>query len=147
LRTSGSWEADISAGAAIVNGPGNQLSWLGLANCTSLPGGRQQVCFRSGSVEGCDGRGHYGADVKRTTRRKITVETERLLVVSSRQEAAAWCEQCGTEMKMVDPRAAAAISGLSARAIFRRVESGQLHFTETADGALLICLNSLMKQT
>jgi hypothetical protein len=87
------------------------------------------------------------ADVKRTTRRKITVETERLLVISSHREAAAWCEQCGARAKMVDPQEAAAIAGLSARTIFRQVESGQLHFTETAAGALLICLKSLMNQT
>lgn len=75
------------------------------------------------------------------------METEQLLVISSHREAAAgWCKQCGAEMKMVDPHGAAAISGLSARTIFRRIESGQLHFTETADGTLLICLNSLIEQ-
>lgn len=85
--------------------------------------------------------------MKRTTKRKITVETERLLVISSHREIAAWCAQCERQVKMVELREAAAISGLSARSAFRLVESGQLHFTETTDGALLICVNSLIKQT
>lgn len=81
------------------------------------------------------------------TRRKITIETERLLVISRKKGAEAWCERCKAPRKMLEPRDAAAISGLSARAVFRRVESGQLHFTETPDGALLICLDSLLEQT
>lgn len=80
------------------------------------------------------------------TRRKITIETERLLVISRKKGAEAWCEGCKAQRKMVEPRDAAAISGLSARAIFRRVEADQLHFTETPDGALLICLDSLLEQ-
>lgn len=35
--------------------------------------------------------------------------------------------------------------GVSERAICRRIEAGSLHFTETADGRVLICLNSLLK--
>lgn len=31
----------------------------------------------------------------------------------------------------------------TSRAIYRRVEANQLHFTETPEGALLVCLNSL----
>jgi hypothetical protein len=38
---------------------------------------------------------------------------------------------------------AAELLQTTARAIFRRVESGELHFTETARGALRICLGSL----
>jgi hypothetical protein len=86
--------------------------------------------------------------VKRTTRRKITVETERLLVISSQPGAGvAWCERCKAETRMLDVPEAVAVSGLSARTIFRRVESGQLHFTETPEGTLLVCLNSLMERT
>jgi hypothetical protein len=31
------------------------------------------------------------------------------------------------------------------RAIYRRVEAGELHFTETPEGQLLICLNSILR--
>jgi hypothetical protein len=47
---------------------------------------------------------------------------------------------------MVGPEEAAAFAGLSQRAIFRLIESSQLHFTETPDGALLICVNSLLEK-
>jgi len=83
-------------------------------------------------------------DVKRT--RKITVETERLLVISQQKATVSWCEGCQEHTRMLGPREAAAISGQSERTIFRRVEVRQLHFTETPDGALLICLKSLLEQ-
>ena len=44
---------------------------------------------------------------------------------------------------MVTPDEAAALTETSARAIFRRVESGELHFVETDKGALLVCRNLL----
>jgi len=44
---------------------------------------------------------------------------------------------------MLGPEEAAAFARLSQRAIFRLIESNQLHFTETPDGILLICVNSL----
>ncbi|HXG63630.1 MAG TPA: hypothetical protein VNO70_00895 [Blastocatellia bacterium] len=40
---------------------------------------------------------------------------------------------------------AIALSGASSREIHRRVEAGEIHFTETAEGFLLICLPSLLK--
>jgi hypothetical protein len=48
---------------------------------------------------------------------------------------------------MVGPEEAAAFAGLSQRAIFHMIESSQLHFTETPDGGLLICVNSLLGRT
>lgn len=46
---------------------------------------------------------------------------------------------------MVTPNEAALITGKDARAIFREVESGQIHFIESANGALLICKQSLAR--
>lgn len=83
-------------------------------------------------------------DVKRT--RKISVETERLLVISQQKATVSWCEICKQHTRMLGPREAAAISGQSERAIFHRIEARELHFTETPDGALLICLKSLLEQ-
>lgn len=44
---------------------------------------------------------------------------------------------------MVTAERAAALSGLSTRAIYRKIESRQIHFIETADGRLWVCGNSL----
>jgi hypothetical protein len=38
---------------------------------------------------------------------------------------------------------AAMVSRSSSRAIYQRVEANQLHFTETPEGRLLVCLTSL----
>ena len=79
---------------------------------------------------------------KKTTR--ITVKTERVWVISRRQPAASgWCPDCATEVTLVTAQAAAARAGLGLRALCRLVEEGRLHFTETADQSLWICLNSL----
>jgi hypothetical protein len=74
----------------------------------------------------------------------ITVEKERLLVISQNNEQS-WCEQCQATVKRIGPSQAAAIKGVSHRTIFQHIESGQLHFVESG-GVLLICLEALLKQ-
>jgi hypothetical protein len=44
---------------------------------------------------------------------------------------------------MVTPEQAAAIVGSSVRAVNQSVEAGRVHFLETPDGGLLVCVNSL----
>ena len=46
---------------------------------------------------------------------------------------------------MVTPEEAALLAGLAARTIYRRVEGGSVHFTESADGTLLICADSIVE--
>jgi hypothetical protein len=84
--------------------------------------------------------------MKRTRRKRVTVETERLLVISHHNGVHGWCEGCSSQVKMVGPEEAAAVTGLSQRTIFRLIESQQLHFIETPDGGLLICVNSLLEK-
>ncbi|HYY95323.1 MAG TPA: hypothetical protein VE713_12460 [Pyrinomonadaceae bacterium] len=80
-------------------------------------------------------------------RTSIVVETERLLVVRSRRaRAQGWCEACGATVRMVGLEEAAIVSGRSQREIVRRVESGLLHFNESARGVLHICLDSLLAE-
>jgi hypothetical protein len=78
---------------------------------------------------------------------KITVERERLLVVSRRQEVESWCEDCSARVRMLRPEEAAAVAAVSDRTIFRQIESHRLHFTENSHGAILICINSLLRKT
>ena len=44
---------------------------------------------------------------------------------------------------MLTAEGAAGAAGVSTRTIYRWVESGKIHFTETAEGRVLICLDSL----
>ena len=77
-------------------------------------------------------------------RTEITIETHRVFVVRTRTGLpAAWCRECEDLVEMFTPEAAATLAGLSSRAVYRLVETESVHFTETHDGALLICLKSL----
>jgi hypothetical protein len=82
-----------------------------------------------------------------TRRMRITFERERLLVVSHQKEVESWCEECNARVRMVRPAEAAAVAAVGDRTIFRQIESHRLHFTETSQGAVLICLNSLLQKT
>jgi hypothetical protein len=74
----------------------------------------------------------------------ITFEShERTTIHRAAESLIAWCDQCGAEVLMVTPNQAANIAGTDARVIFRRLESGQIHFIEGANGALLICKQSV----
>lgn len=88
----------------------------------------------------------YSRKVPSVTKRRIeiTVETERLLLTRGRRVSlTAWCAGCGRRVLMIMPEEAARLTRLSARAVYRLVEEGRLHFTETADETLLICSDSL----
>ena len=75
---------------------------------------------------------------------EIIVEQHRFLSVSTRRiSAVAWCATCGQKVQMVTAEDAARIANVTARTIYRRTETGQLHFIESQEGLLLICTRSL----
>lgn len=55
-----------------------------------------------------------------------------------------WCRQCGHDTRLLPPEDAAILTGVSPREIYRRLEVGQVHFTESNVGRLLICLSSVV---
>lgn len=76
---------------------------------------------------------------------EFTLETEEVMVIRKRgKPLVAWCGECNRQARMVTVDEAAAVAGASWREIFRRVEAGRLHFTETPERGLRICLNSLL---
>lgn len=54
-----------------------------------------------------------------------------------------WCTRCERDTLMIAPEAAAAITEIGARAIYRLIELGQLHFVETTERTVRICAQSL----
>jgi len=80
-------------------------------------------------------------------KKKTTIVTfesrERMTIRRSAFRMVAWCERCGADVQMVTPNEAGALFGADARAIFRGVESGEIHSIETTEGALMICVTSL----
>lgn len=81
-------------------------------------------------------------------RRTITVEIDRVVLISKRKSSPrSWCAACAAETRMVSADQAAAVARVSSRMIYRMVEDDRLHFTETPEGRLFICLNSLSRKT
>ena len=74
---------------------------------------------------------------------RITIQTERLLVMSHSRSLYGLCAGCGDEVRMVTIDQAATLARLSSREIYREVEAGMLHFIETTEGSVLVCFNSL----
>jgi hypothetical protein len=82
---------------------------------------------------------------KRTAR--VTIETERLLVISrSKQSIEDWCDVCATNSRFVPIDTAAAVAAVSQRMIFRWAEADEIHLIETADGKAMFCLNSIVRR-
>jgi hypothetical protein len=82
--------------------------------------------------------------MKRKT--KITIETERHLSISrSNLGVVSRCDQCREDVRMLRPEVAATMADVSVRTIYRWVEAEKVHYKETPDGLLLICLNSLVR--
>ncbi len=83
-----------------------------------------------------------------TMAKTITIETHRQIWIRSRRKTCVvWCAACGIVTLMLPPEQAAIKSGATQREIFRQIESGELHFIEAIEGALLVCSNSLDNKT
>jgi hypothetical protein len=79
---------------------------------------------------------------RRTTR--ITVTTEEVWALRRPTLIAeGWCEKCAADVRMAPAEKVAGMLGISARAIYRSVENERLHYRETPDGRLFICLPSI----
>ena len=53
------------------------------------------------------------------------------------------CAECGSEVYWLTPDQFAALTGLSVREVFRRLEANAFHFVETVAYGLRICPGSL----
>ena len=74
---------------------------------------------------------------------EIAVETEETLTVRIAKTNGPRCAACATGVSMVRPETAARVTGFRPREIYRRVEAGTVHFQESADGTVFVCLDSL----
>jgi len=77
---------------------------------------------------------------------KITIETYSLLVLRGRSSLRAWCPQCAAEGEIIPLEGVGVISNLSPVEVEAWLESESIHRSQAADGAPLICLNSLLKR-
>jgi hypothetical protein len=86
----------------------------------------------------------YNSDMPNRRRITIAVETDRVVRLHpSAAPVRAWCPGCDADAPMASPETAALLAGVGTRAIYRGVERATLHFAETADGLVRVCLRSL----
>jgi hypothetical protein len=77
-------------------------------------------------------------------RLEIRLERDELSVIRRPVNGAlTWCGECEERVQMITPDEAVAVARRSAREIYRWVEAGRVHFLETPQGLLSICLRSL----
>jgi hypothetical protein len=79
-------------------------------------------------------------------RTRITMETDSLLVLRGRRSLWLWCPQCGVEAEMIPLNGVGVVSNLAPPEVQAWMDSSHLHHTIAADGAPLICLNSMLKR-
>ena len=82
--------------------------------------------------------------MKTSKKTEIVVERDQIIVVRKQPGPMQACGSCGAGSPMLAVDEAASIAGVSARAIYRQIEEGRLHFLETDTGGLLICLTSVL---
>jgi hypothetical protein len=82
--------------------------------------------------------------MRRIRKRRTTVETQEVITLhTSRTGMELRCPECSRVVRMLAPEEAAALSGVSLRTLFRRIESGDLHFAQSAEGQVYVCERSI----
>lgn len=95
------------------------------------------------------GRQKTFKDTAMQKRTEITIETERLLVISQRQgRVGLWCSRCAGILPMLPVAVASRIVRVTPLEIFRLFEAGRIHFGLSQHGRLFVCPNSpALRQT
>lgn len=83
---------------------------------------------------------------QRRTRTVTTIETHEVWVLRrpTPETPDILCAACVGETRMLAPQEAARRAGVSQRTVYRWVEDGRIHFAETTDGGLFVCLAPLL---
>jgi hypothetical protein len=81
--------------------------------------------------------------MKKVRRTTLTIQTERLVVMSPRHCLYGLCAACGDEVRLITVEQASLLARVNSRKIYLLVEAGELHFIETIEWGLLVCFKSL----
>lgn len=86
--------------------------------------------------------------MKRKRRMEIMVEQHQLLVIHSPviESGTLECAICPTQSPMIIAEDAATLLSMTRREVYRAIETGNVHFIETAEGILFVCIESLFSQ-
>ena len=85
--------------------------------------------------------------MKTKNRTEISFETHEVTIIrfNLNQTVVRFCAACGANVRYLPVSRAAGVLRISERQVYRLIENGQIHSTETETGALLVCRNSLVK--
>ena len=84
--------------------------------------------------------------MKRVRTTEVIIERDEVFVVRRPPaRAAVRCEACGGA-ELVSPETAAVLGRTTTRTLYRLVEAGLVHFAETPEGLLFVCLRSLRQE-
>ncbi len=76
------------------------------------------------------------------TRVSIRTECDEVLIIKTIcSKTRSWCAEC--QAWMLPAEQAAIVTNITARLVYKLLESGHVHFAEKTSGSLLICLSSL----
>jgi hypothetical protein len=81
--------------------------------------------------------------MRKIRRTIVSVEIEQVLLAKISGPPRLHCLACGEPVSMLTPEQSGVLAGLGLRAIFRLIEAGELHATESPTGTPLVCANSL----
>jgi Mor family transcriptional regulator len=96
----------------------------------------------TGEHNDCGREGDGMKKVKRTIRIEVETETSVFISLSqNRQKSSTWCTWCNATVEIVS----VAKRGLSEAALCQQLEAAHVHFENSPDGQVFICLNSAAK--
>ena len=78
-------------------------------------------------------------------RTRITIETERTLIIRRTRSPRAWCADCQSDVHFVQLREAHQLLPENWQELSVRQSTNKLHLAEQKDGSILICLDSLLR--
>ena len=82
--------------------------------------------------------------MRRIRRTEVTVETDEIVVIRRSQTTIVpLCSQCCDSVTMITAEQAREVLSVNTRAIYRWVEEGLIHHTETSEGVVFVCPRSL----
>jgi hypothetical protein len=86
--------------------------------------------------------------MKEKKRLEIVWETHEITRISFNQNRRAtfFCQSCRSDAPHLSVAEAAVAANISEAAVFRLAEAGRIHSTETGNGSLLICAESLSSE-
>jgi len=83
--------------------------------------------------------------VAKRIRTESSVEIDDVFVVKRLgRSVEGWCTGCGVQATLVTPEDAAMLTGMETRAVYRLIESGEIHWADGPERLVLICLGSLL---